>query len=196
MGVCRTPPHGDLRSREPSVRGEGWEGENRPVTPTAPRPRGRLRCMAWKVGRTASWKQLPPPPPPPLQSPNCPPAPTAHPKCHSVTAVTPSPAAPHPAVSSILLLSPLSLKPPPLIAPPPQPSIPGNCPGDPTNCPRDTRTTHGMPLNCPRVLLTAPQPSQLPQDPPKHPRDALNHPRVLQTAPGPPRIPQDPQKPA
>lgn len=91
---------------------------------------------------------------------------------------------------------PPSLKPPPLIAPPPQPSIPGNCPGDPTNCPRDTRTTHGMPLNCPRVLLTAPQPSQLPQDPPKHPRDALNHPRVLQTAPGPPRIPQDPQKPA
>lgn len=72
MGVCRTSPHGDLRSREPSVRGEGWEGENRPVTPTAPRPRGRLRCMAWRVGRTASWKQLPPSSSPPPKAPIAP----------------------------------------------------------------------------------------------------------------------------
>lgn len=162
-------------------------GAEAPGTPSLHGLEGGKNCLV----ETTAPLLLPPP-----QSPNCPPAPTAHPKCHSVTAVTPSPAAPHPAVSSILLLSPLSLKPPPLIAPPPQPSIPGNCPGDPTNCPRDTRTTHGMPLNCPRVLLTAPQPSQLPQDPPKHPKDTLNHPRVLQTAPGPPKIPQDPQKPA
>lgn len=116
MGVCRTPPHGDLRSREPSVRGEGWEGENRPVTPTAPRPRGRLRCMAWRVGRTASWKQLPPSSSPPPK-PQLPPSPHSSPQVPLGHCCHPQSSSPPPS---------RVLHPPPV--PPQSQTAPSNCP--------------------------------------------------------------------